>query len=86
MYFRGYIGFPSFDSRPQDIKDVSLVVRHKSGDTSYIRKQFDIPEDAKCVLITFGGFNLQGTGNFIENYKKILSIGQKLGCHKIGTV
>ena len=57
----GSIPIPSFLNRPQKIIDVSLVVRQAKQSPARIRQQLDIPTDAKCVLITFGGFDLQGT-------------------------
>jgi L-arabinokinase len=55
----GYISFPSFHSRPDRIVDVSLVVRSSKKPREQTRQELSIPLNSKCILITFGGFNLK---------------------------
>ncbi|KAJ3162287.1 hypothetical protein HDU86_004767 [Geranomyces michiganensis] len=65
----GYIPIPSFpDPSPQYTFDVPLIVRMAQESRAVVRNALGIPLDVKCVLITFGGFELgnAGDGHAIE--------------------
>lgn len=57
----GYISIPAFEECPSNVVDVPLVVRKHKCSRGDVRREFDIPPDARCVLITFGGFDLPST-------------------------
>jgi hypothetical protein len=57
----GYIEFPFLKEKTQTIKDVSLVVREAKQSSSHVRQVLGFPLDAQILLITLGGFDLQGT-------------------------
>ncbi|KAJ3023672.1 hypothetical protein HKX48_001896 [Thoreauomyces humboldtii] len=55
----GHLTMPAFSGpRSSQIVDVPLVVRKSVTSRASVRARLDIPADAPCVLITFGGFYL----------------------------
>ncbi|KAJ3172764.1 hypothetical protein HDU87_007852 [Geranomyces variabilis] len=66
----GHIPIPSFPTlSPQYTLDVPLIVRMAQQPRAVVRAALGVPLDAKCVLITFGGFELgnAGDGHAIED-------------------
>ncbi len=43
-----------------DVRDIPFVARHSERDPLEVRRALDIPLDEKVVLVSFGGYGLQG--------------------------
>ncbi|KAI8821812.1 uncharacterized protein EV422DRAFT_433260 [Fimicolochytrium jonesii] len=79
----GHIPIPAFTHRPDHIIDISLIVRKSRESRTAVREMLDIPVDAPCVLITFGGFEL---GEDVLTEEKVLPDGWYglLACRSAG--